>query len=119
MTISCWRSPSPMGHAHGGMAGADFELTRRRAAALGIPAAIGPRYFVGVDLGQSRDPTAIAVVRRVLHGILACADAGHGDRGRRPRLRSESGGGALFGELAELIGPESAVAVQAMLRSAE
>jgi hypothetical protein len=24
-----------------------------------------PRYFVGVDLGQSRDPTAIAVVRRV------------------------------------------------------
>jgi hypothetical protein len=24
-----------------------------------------PRYFVGLDLGQSRDPTAIAVVRRV------------------------------------------------------
>jgi hypothetical protein len=24
-----------------------------------------PRYYVGVDLGQSRDPTAIAVVRRV------------------------------------------------------
>ena len=24
-----------------------------------------PRYFVGVDLGQSRDPTAITVVRRV------------------------------------------------------
>jgi hypothetical protein len=23
-----------------------------------------PRYYVGVDLGQSRDPTAIAVVRR-------------------------------------------------------
>jgi len=28
-------------------------------------AASEPRYFVGVDLGQSRDPTAIAVVRRV------------------------------------------------------
>jgi hypothetical protein len=26
---------------------------------------IGPRYFVGVDLGQSRDPTTIAVVRRI------------------------------------------------------
>jgi hypothetical protein len=24
-----------------------------------------PCYFVGVDLGQSRDPTAIAIVRRV------------------------------------------------------
>jgi len=24
-----------------------------------------PCYYVGVDLGQSRDPTAIAVVRRV------------------------------------------------------
>ena len=32
-----------------------------------------PQYFVGVDLGQSRDPTAIAVVRRVDH--LASADA--------------------------------------------
>jgi hypothetical protein len=29
---------------------------------LGVPP---PRYFVGVDLGQARDPTAIAVVRRV------------------------------------------------------
>jgi hypothetical protein len=24
-----------------------------------------PRYFVGVDLGQMRDPSAVAVVRRV------------------------------------------------------
>ena len=24
-----------------------------------------PRYYIGVDLGQSRDPTAITVVRRV------------------------------------------------------
>ena len=29
---------------------------------------------------------------RLLHGILACADAGPGDRGRRARLRSASGG---------------------------
>jgi hypothetical protein len=28
-------------------------------------AASEPRYYVGVDLGQSRDPTAIAVVHRV------------------------------------------------------
>ena len=28
-------------------------------------AASEPRYYVGVDLGQSRDPTAIAMVRRV------------------------------------------------------
>ena len=27
-------------------------------------AANEPRYFIGVDLGQSRDPTAIEVVRR-------------------------------------------------------
>jgi hypothetical protein len=48
----------------------DFEAARRRAAALGVQAAIGPRYFVGVDLGQSRDPTAIAVVRRVVPLLL-------------------------------------------------
>jgi hypothetical protein len=24
-----------------------------------------PRYFVGLDLGQARDPSAIAIVRRV------------------------------------------------------
>jgi len=29
------------------------------------PTASEPRYYVGVDLGQSRDPTAIAVVRRI------------------------------------------------------
>jgi len=65
-------------HAHGGMASAGmFELTRRRAAALGVPSALGPRYFVGVDLGQSRDPTAIAVVRRVgLTDPAATAEAG-------------------------------------------
>ena len=41
---------------------------------------IGPRYFVGVDLGQSRDPTAIAVVRRV--GLTDPAAAA--EPGRKP-----------------------------------
>jgi hypothetical protein len=35
-----------------------------RSRAMGA-AANEPRYFIGVDLGQSRDPTAIAVVRRI------------------------------------------------------
>ena len=35
-----------------------FETVRRLA--LGAKAS-EPRYYVGVDLGQSRDPTAIAV----------------------------------------------------------
>ena len=38
-----------------------WELTRRQA--MGSKAS--DPYFVGVDLGQSRDPTAIAVVRRI------------------------------------------------------
>jgi hypothetical protein len=47
-----------------------------------------PRYFVGVDLGQSRDPTAVAVVRRVDHpapaevrdsAFLPNADAAQGE----------------------------------------
>ena len=38
-----------------------FEYMRREA--MGSMAS-EPRFFVGVDLGQSRDPTAIAVVRR-------------------------------------------------------
>ena len=37
-----------------------FEATRRRVLGSGEP-----RYFVEVDLGQARDPTAIAVVRRI------------------------------------------------------
>jgi hypothetical protein len=41
-----------------------FELYRRQAAELaGIEEA--PQTAVGVDLGQARDPTAIAVIRRV------------------------------------------------------
>jgi hypothetical protein len=71
LAIAIWRAYG------GGMAGAGFfELARQRAAAArGM--AIGPRYFVGVDLGQSRDPTAIAVVRRVgLTDPAAAAEAG-------------------------------------------
>src|SRR5207237_4083126 len=36
-----------------------------RAAYIAGGKASEPRYFVGLDLGQSRDPTAIAVARRV------------------------------------------------------
>ncbi len=72
LAIAIWRAYG------GGMPSwGDFEAARRRAAALGVQAAIGPRYFVGVDLGQSRDPTAIAVVRRVeLADPAAAAEAG-------------------------------------------
>jgi hypothetical protein len=72
LAIAIWRAYG------GGMASwGHFEATRRRAAALGVQSAIGPRYFVGVDLGQSRDPTAIAVVRRVeLTDPAAAAEAG-------------------------------------------
>jgi hypothetical protein len=72
LAIAIWRAYG------GGMPSwGDFEAARRRAAALGVQAAIGPRYFVGVDLGQSRDPTAIAVVRRVeLADPAVAAEAG-------------------------------------------
>jgi hypothetical protein len=57
LAIAVWR-------AHGGgMANFGFfEWSRQKAMGS---AASKPRYFVGVDLGQSRDPTAIAVVRRM------------------------------------------------------
>jgi len=57
LAIAVWR-------AHGGGNGgwAFFEAMRSR---MGDPTASESRYYVGVDLGQSRDPTAIAVVRRV------------------------------------------------------
>ena len=53
-----------MWRAHGGgfPGWGVVEFTRR--VAMGA-AASEPRYYVGVDLGQSRDPTAIAIVRRV------------------------------------------------------
>ena len=51
LAIAAW-------YAHRG-GGAFFEAMRLRA---GVSA---PRYFVGLDLGQARDPSAIAIVRRV------------------------------------------------------
>src|SRR5271166_3218344 len=57
LAIAVWRAYG------GGMASYGvWEATRRQA--MGSKAS-EPRYFVGVDLGQSRDPTAIAAVRRV------------------------------------------------------
>jgi hypothetical protein len=58
LAIACWR-------AHGAGPGhAMFELVRAQAAALhGLAEPI--TTVVGVDLGQSQDPTAIAVVQRV------------------------------------------------------
>jgi hypothetical protein len=57
LAIAVWRANGD------GMAGSGyFEWLRREATGW---VASEPRYFVGVDLGQSRDPTAIAVVRRV------------------------------------------------------
>jgi len=49
LAIAVWRA-----HGGGMASWGMFELTRQRA--LGS-AASEPRYFVGVDLGQSRDPT--------------------------------------------------------------
>ena len=47
-----------------------FELTRQRYHQhRGIP--LPDREVIGVDLGQSRDPTAIAVVRRVEQSVVA------------------------------------------------
>jgi hypothetical protein len=57
LAIAVWRAHGG-GMAHAGL----FEWTRRQALGL---AATDPRYYVGLDLGQSRDPTAIAVVRRL------------------------------------------------------
>jgi hypothetical protein len=59
LAIACW-----VAHGGGMSDFGIFELYRRNAAALsGLP--VPDREVVGVDLGQSRDPTAIAVVRRV------------------------------------------------------
>ena len=57
LAIAVWR-------AHGGGDGswALYEVMRRQMMGA---APSEPRYYLGVDLGQSRDPTAIAVVRRV------------------------------------------------------
>jgi hypothetical protein len=56
LAIACYRAAGD-GVRYGALL--DFY---RRAARGGVP---DPQYFIGVDLGQARDPTAIAVVRRV------------------------------------------------------
>jgi len=73
LAIAVWRA-----HGGGMASWGMFELTRQRA--LGS-AASEPRYYVGVDLGQSRDPTAIAVVRRVEPPAPVLED----DFGRKPK----------------------------------
>jgi hypothetical protein len=57
LAIALWRA-----HGGGMRDYGVFEYYRQRATGT---KASEPRYFVGLDLGQSRDPTAIAVVRRV------------------------------------------------------
>src|SRR5690349_9142791 len=56
LAIAVWRA-----YGGGGPGQVYFEAMRTRLEGSGA----APRYFVGVDLGQARDPTAIAVVRRV------------------------------------------------------
>ena len=57
LAIATWR-------AHGGGV-ADWALFEAIRWQMMGSTPSEPRYYVGVDLGQSRDPTAIAVVRRV------------------------------------------------------
>src|SRR5437868_14074453 len=57
LAIAVWRA-----HGGGNAGWVFLEVMRQRM--MGSTAS-EPRYYVGVDLGQSRDPTAIAVVRRV------------------------------------------------------
>jgi hypothetical protein len=69
LAIAAWR-----GHGGGTNYQGLLEFYRQQVAReMTGSAETPPRYFVGLDLGQSRDPTAIAVVRRVDH--LASADA--------------------------------------------
>src|SRR5215469_1189696 len=79
LAIAVWRA-----HGGGFPGWGVVEFTRRMA--LGA-AASEPRYYVGVDLGQSRDPTAIAVVRRVeLPGPVL-----EDDFGLKPKLNNARG----------------------------
>jgi len=55
LAIAVWRA------ADGGMKGAGWFRYYQELAGAVVP----PRDVIGVDLGQSRDPTAIAIVRRV------------------------------------------------------
>jgi hypothetical protein len=68
LAIAVWRAYG------GGMVGSGyFEWLRREATGW---TASEPRYFVGLDLGQTRDPTAIAVVRRIEPPAPVPEDAG-------------------------------------------
>lgn len=58
LAIAIWRA-----HGGGMSSYGHFEYTRRLAIAAGL--ADPPRYTIGLDLGQSRDPSAIAIVRRI------------------------------------------------------
>jgi hypothetical protein len=72
LAIACWRAFG------GGMSQMGlYDFYRDRAAEVeGISLIEQDRYVVGVDLGQSRDPTAIAVVRRTAsHDAAARASA--------------------------------------------
>src|SRR5215813_6558680 len=55
LAIACYRAAGD-GVRYSGL----MEYYRRAAGRIA-----DPQYFIGVDLGQARDPTAIAVVRRV------------------------------------------------------
>jgi hypothetical protein len=55
LAIACYRAAGD-GVRYGGLMDYYQRLSGRVA---------DPQYFIGVDLGQARDPTAIAVVRRV------------------------------------------------------
>jgi hypothetical protein len=55
LAIACYRAAGD-GVRYGGLIDYYLRLSGRVA---------DPQYFIGVDLGQARDPTAIAVVRRV------------------------------------------------------
>ena len=55
LAIAVWRA------ADGGMSNAGIFRYYQKLAGAVVP----PRDVIGVDLGQSRDPTAIAIVRRV------------------------------------------------------
>jgi len=56
LAIAVWRA------ADGGMSNAGIFRYYQKLACPVVP----PRDVIGVDLGQSRDPTAIAIVRRVV-----------------------------------------------------
>ena len=56
LAIACYRAAGD-GMKYEGL----FDFYRRQSRRWSAE----PRYFIGVDLGQARDPTAIAVVRRV------------------------------------------------------